>query len=298
MNNKSKTKELAENLIYATFKLLKENNNKMERTDIIEKIPYTIKLDDYANYIFEKTHYIRWQSILQFYTIGCVKVGFLIKRDGIWYLTKEGEEIFKQGKEKIIIEIDKKYKEWNKNKQENNVEQQLEEKTLEFEKNNKEFVLEDIESTLKNYIYDFINSLNPYKFQDLCGALLRGMGYYTTFIAPTGKDGGIDIIAYKDPIGASYPRIKVQVKHRNNKATAQEVRELSGILKSDDMGVFISTGGFTPDAEKEVKIRNNHIEFIDLERFVSLWIEFFNKMSDEDKNLMFIKAIYCLKDNK
>lgn len=31
--------------------------------------------------------------------------------------------------------------------------------------------------------------------------LPRAMDYYTPFIAPKGKDGGIDIIAYLDPLG-------------------------------------------------------------------------------------------------
>lgn len=43
----------------------------------------------------------------------------------------------------------------------------------------------------------------PYEFQDLVAALLRAMGYYTPFIAPKGKDGGVDIIAYRDPLGTT-----------------------------------------------------------------------------------------------
>lgn len=80
------------------------------------------------------------------------------------------------------------------------------------------------------------------------------------------------------------------------KATAQEVRELSGILKSSDIGIFISTGGFTPDATSETKVRNNHIELIDINRFIDLWIEFFSKMSDEDKSLMSIKPVWFLSE--
>lgn len=40
------------------------------------------------------------------------------------------------------------------------------------------------------------------------------MGYYIQSVAPRGKDGGIDIVAYTDPLGAKIPRIKVQVKHK------------------------------------------------------------------------------------
>ncbi len=73
---------------------------------------------------------------------------------------------------------------------------------------------------------------NPYEFQDLVAALLRGMGYFTLFVAPRGKDGGIDIVAYRDPLGTETPRIKVQVKHRpDTKAPVKDLRELMGFCK-------------------------------------------------------------------
>ncbi len=193
-----------------------------------------------------------------------------------------------------------KYKEWEKNNIKNDkldnsdfINNQIQEINT---TKNEEIAFEDAEAKSRESISNFINSLNPYEFQNLCSALLRGMGYYTPFIAPKGRDGGIDIIAYRDPLGASTPRIKIQVKHREMKATAQEVRELSGILKSSDIGIFISTGGFTPDAISETKVRNTHIELIDINRFIDLWIEFFSKMTDEDKTLMSIKPVWFLSE--
>ena len=38
----------------------------------------------------------------------------------------------------------------------------------------------------------FIRGKNPYEFQDIVAALLRVIGYYTPFISPRGKDGGLD----------------------------------------------------------------------------------------------------------
>ena len=92
---------------------------------------------------------------------------------------------------------------------------------------------------------------NPYEFQDLAAAILRGMGYHTPFVALHGRDGGVDIIAYRDPLGTVSPRIKAQIKHRpNTPATVQEVRQLMGLLQKDgDVGIFVSSGGFTPDAK-------------------------------------------------
>jgi len=60
--------------------------------------------------------------------------------------------------------------------------------------------------------------------EPLVAALLRGMGYYTPFVAPKGKDGGVDVVAYRDPLGTESPRIQVQIKHRESFATVQEVR--------------------------------------------------------------------------
>ena len=122
------------------------------------------------------------------------------------------------------------------------------------------------------------------------------MGYYTPFIAPQGKDGGFDILAYKDPLGSVPPRIKVQVKHRpDTKVTVKEVRELISLLNKDgDAGLFVSSGGFTADAEIEIRRANRHLEKIDLNDFMNLWEEHYDKMKEEDQALLPIRKIAFL----
>lgn len=63
-----------------------------------------------------------------------------------------------------------------------------------------------------------------------------------------GKDKGVDIIAYNDPLGTKDPRIKVQVKHRDQAITVDGLRAFMSILGTDDVGIFVSSGGFTTDA--------------------------------------------------
>src|SRR5208337_677241 len=107
------------------------------------------------------------------------------------------------------------------------------------------------------------------------------------FIAPKGKDGGVDIIAYKDPLGTSSPRIQVQIKHRESTASVQEVRQLMGLLqKEGDVGIFVSTGGFTADAKMAARSSHVHVELIDQNRFIDLWQTFYSKLSDQDKGLL------------
>jgi len=121
------------------------------------------------------------------------------------------------------------------------------------------------------------------------------MGYYTPFVAPRGKDGGVDIIAYRDPLGTESPRIQVQIKHRESTASVQEVRQLMGLLQNEgDVGIFVSTGGFTSDAKTAARSSHIHIELIDLPRFISLWKEFYHKLTDEDKRLLPLVPNYFL----
>jgi restriction system protein len=155
--------------------------------------------------------------------------------------------------------------------------------------------LDQTEQLASEQIKGFINRLNPYEFQDLAAALLRGMGYFTPFIAPTGKDGGVDIVAYRDPLGTQSPRIKVQIKHRESTARVDEVRQLMGLLQKDgDVGLFVSTGGFTPDCRSTARTSHVHVELIDLNRFISLWQEFYPKLTDEDKLRLPLVSIYFI----
>src|SRR5205807_5825255 len=67
------------------------------------------------------------------------------------------------------------------------------------------FVLESAEGQALAEIQEYVNALSPYEFQEAAAALLRGMGYATPFEAARGPDGGTDILAYPDPIGANTP---------------------------------------------------------------------------------------------
>ncbi len=126
------------------------------------------------------------------------------------------------------------------------------------------------------------------------------MRYHTPFISPKGKDGGLDIIAYNDPLGATVPRLKVQVKHRpDSSVPVDDVRSLTGLLNRDgDIGLFVTSGYFTSEAERSARESHRHIRLIDVDTFISLWQEFYNALTDEDKNLLPLQPIYFLGSNE
>jgi restriction system protein len=292
----SKSKQLAAKLIYAAFKVLKAHGGELLGKEVIKEIEKHIELDEWAKSRYEKSGYIRWQSMLHFFTIDCMKAGFLIKKKGVWYLTTEGENALNLGEVELLNTATEAYKQWKiKNADLTTSDTEPDEKKLENNIESEGMTLDEIEPLAIEGIRKHINSKNPYEFQDLAAALLRGMGYFTPFVAPRGKDGGVDIIAYRDPLGTVSPRIKVQVKHRQVSATVEEIRQLMGLLQKDgDVGIFISTGGFTSDAKTTARSSHVHVELIDLPRLIDLWQEFYPKLSDEDKSKLPLLPIYFL----
>lgn len=292
----SPTRKSAAKTLLTAFIILREAGAQLPGREVIEKIPKKIDLTEWEKEKYEKTGYIRWESILHFYTIGATKAGLLRKYKGLWILTPEGEESIKLGGHGLIEKIDSAYKKWdqeNKNIEDINRNPATNDK---FQK----ATLEQLENKALEGLRDYIIQKNPYEFQDLVAALIRAMGYYTPFISPKGKDGGIDIIAYQDPIGANEPRIKIQVKHKPDTIIpVDDIRSLMGVLNKDgDVGMLVTSGRFTAEGVRQARDSKMHVELIDFEKFISLWQDFYTKMPDEDKNLLPLYAIYFLGTNE
>lgn len=294
MQNQSRSRELAARLVYAAFQILKENNGEMRSRDVVTEVGHRVKLDTWATERYERSGYIRWQTLLHFFTIDCVKAGFLLKKKGTWYLTTEGEDALTLGAPEMLDKATAAYKKWRAETPKTDV---LEAEVPENEEQEagEAITMEQIQQVATDSLERHIRSKNPYEFQDLAAALLRSMGYYTPFVAPRGKDGGVDIIAYRDPLGTVSPRIKVQVKHRNAASSVSDIRQLMGILQQGgDIGIFISTGGFTTDSKLTARESHVHVELIDLDRFIELWQQYYHKLDDEDKALLPLVPIYFL----
>ncbi len=136
----------------------------------------------------------------------------------------------------------------------------------------------------------------PYQFQDLVAALLRAMGYHVAWVAPPGKDGGTDIVAYTDPLGATGPRIKVQVKrHNTGKIGVGDLRSFLAVLGSQDVGIFVCVNGFSSDAESEARFQDSRrLTLIDLERLLELWVEHYDNVAESDRYLLPLRKVHFL----
>lgn len=235
----------------------------------------------------------RFEKIVRFASINQVKAGWLLKNVGHWTLTDEGREAYKRftDPEEFMREAIKLYREWRRGRGEDEVEDEREG----LEAPSPSATLEEAEEIAWTEISDYLQNMPPYEFQDLVASLLRAMDYHVAWIAPVGPDRGIDIIAYQDPLGTTVPRIKVQVKRRGDRINAEGLRSFMAVLGDQDVGIFVSTGGFTADAEMEARTQERRrITLVDLRRLFELWIEHAHKLTEDDRKRFPLKQVYYL----
>jgi len=227
-----------------------------------------------------------------------MKAGFLLKKKGVWILTAEGDKVTKLSAEELYEKAHLAYLQWDiQNKKTRKSQESEEELNNDIEESNI-VKIDQLESQALDGIIKRIREINAYEFQDLVAALLRGMGYFINGIAEPGKDGGVDIVVYVDPLGAKPPRIKVQVKHKPDSAVpVDNIRSLIGVLSSDqNVGLFVTSGVFSSDAKKAASSSHIHIRLIDINEFINLWIENYNKMTHEDQSLLPLHPIYFIEE--
>ena len=299
MKAKSKSYQTASKTMFAAMTILSKNGGSMSVRELMLEVEKTVVLSDWEKEVLENTGNIRWQSIMHFSSVDYVKAGYLLKKKGHWTITPEGEEVIKLGAEKMQDKAQQQYREWRASK-ERAIEPQTT-ATEETEDPVKEAIieLENLEEQANNGIRDYIRGKNPYEFQDMVAALLKAMGYYIQSVAPKGKDGGVDVVAYVDPLGAQTPRIKVQVKHRPDAVIgASDIRALLGILRSGDIALFVTSGTYSPDAKNTAANSREFIRLIDGDEFIEMWQNYYDKMSDDDKNMLPLKRISFLGNNE
>lgn len=278
----------------AAFQALDEAGGSLPLREVRSAVEQRVELSADDRAIYPKTGYIRWQSVLHFYSIDCVKAGFLKKSNGRWFLTPEGRAVRDKPADEILALAMAGYRVW-KAKQLVSTEANGHDADAPVAAE-RSFAFETAQAQARQEIQDFIEAMSPYEFQDLVAALLRGMGYFTPFVAPPGPDGGTDVIAYQDPLGTKKPHIRVQVKHRKSaKASREDIAALRGIIRQDrEIGLFVASGGFTPPAVNEARAGTVHIELIDLERLFELWEDVYDKLSEEDRALLRLRRVSFL----
>lgn len=275
------------------FLQLKAMGGRARPKEIFAAIEPQLKPTEYERQR-HKSGPVRWETLVRWYSVDCVKAGYLQKSGGYWTLTDKGEKALALPKGEMIRSANKEYRAWKSTRPP----EPEEASAVEAEKPGElvaRAVYDQAVETAQAEIEDHIDGLSPYQFQQLVAELLQAMGYHVPLVAAPGPDGGVDIVAYRDPLGTVPPRIKVQVKHREQKVSAKDIREMEGLLRKEgDIGLFVSSGGFTSEAAREIRSSTRHIETMDLARLINLWQEHYDRISESGKGLLPLTKVYFL----
>ncbi len=288
-------------LVQALFRILEKQPEGMKAKEALAALANSVTLTDYEAGSYESGR--RFEKIVRFATVDTVRAGWLIKESGVWTLTEEGAEALKLYKDPL--EFHKKaaqtYQHWLKNHKKSNptaelVSALIEENSLEDESDKSVSVsYEEAKEQAQDKIDAFLHAMEPYEFQRLVADLLKAIGYHVTWIAPPGKDGGVDILAYTDPLGTQGPRIKVQVKQQQNKVSEPNLKSFMANIGQHDSGIFFCTGGFTKDAENYARSQESkRIMLIDSPKLVQLWTDNIPRLSDQAWQRLPLIPIYFL----
>ena len=279
-------------LVRGVFQILMQNSEGLPAKDVLEKLEQVVPPTEFEKTTYPKRPDIRrYEKIVRFSTIKAVKAGWLLKDKGQWSLTEGGREAYTKftNPEQFEREAAKLYRQWKQGQPET-TEEEIEEETP-----GAATTLEEAEEQAWSEIQEHLEAMNPYDFQNLVAGLLRGMGYHVAWVSPPGPDKGIDIISHSDPLGIKGPRIKVQVRRRDERTNVEGVRSFMALLASGDVGLFISTGGFTKDAEQEARNQENRrIMLVDLKRLFDLWVEHYAEIPEVNRRLLPLKSVYYL----
>jgi len=282
-------------LLRGIFKILKAHPDGLQAKHVLSKLEEVVPPTE-----FEDTNYPsnpnqrRFEKIARFTTIPTVKAGWLVKEKGNWSLTEEGLKAFESltDPENFAKEAFRLYKEWKQGQPVPDVPEGEEDA-------NAATTLEEAEESAWASIEEHLLTMNPYDFQDLVAGLLQGMGYHIAWISPPGPDRGIDIIAHTNPLGIEGPRIKVQVKRRSDKIAVDGVRSFMAILGDGDIGLFVSAGGFTKEAELEVRTQEKRkLTLLGLKKLFDLWVEHYYKIPENRRKLLPLQPVYFLSPKK
>lgn len=101
-------------------------------------------------------------------------------------------------------------------------------------------------SRIDRHTRDFVlntlkSNLSHLEFEEFTADLLRAMGYEAR-VTQYSQHDGVDIIAYRDPLGIDPPLIKVQCKLLTETMGAPDVQQLVGTLGHNELSLFVTLG--------------------------------------------------------
>lgn len=154
---------------------------------------------------------------------------------------------------------------------------------------------ERIEEYTRDFVIEtLLRELDGPRFEHFVAHLMEAMGYRAQ-VTPASGDGGVDVIAHRDPLGLEPPIIKIQCKRVVGGIGAPEVQKLTGSLApgGSELGLFITLGTFFRDAVHIGRTRQD-LRLVNGNEFVDLVLEHYERLGSEWKRMLPLRRLYVV----
>ncbi|BAY94559.1 MULTISPECIES: restriction endonuclease [unclassified Tolypothrix] len=180
-----------------------------------------------------------------------VKFGLMdSSKRGVWSLNDNGRAIESLSFDDALLIFKKVHAEFQTDR-DSSGELAQEDKEVEESIAPHEITIND-DSSYRKKLLEILLSLPPSGFERLCQRLLRESGFEQVIVTGRSGDGGIDGhgILQINPF-VSF-KVLFQCKRYAGSVSSSQVRDFRGAMMGRaDKGIIITTGTFTPDAQKE-----------------------------------------------
>jgi restriction system protein len=154
-------------------------------------------------------------------------------------------------------------------------------------------------SRIERHTRDFVlnalhRQISHAEFEEFTAVLLRALGYQARVTAYS-QDGGIDVIAHKDPLGVEPPQIKVQCKHLTGSVGAPDIQQLAGTLGQNDLGLFVTLGTYTRDAQN-IERQRSGLRLLNGEDVVSMVLANYEKLPQSWRSILPLTNVLVVAD--
>lgn len=155
-------------------------------------------------------------------------------------------------------------------------------------------------SRVDRYTRDFVleqlkyPNLKHHEFEEFTAAVLRAVGYQAR-VTQYSQDGGVDVIAHRDPLGIEPPIIKVQCKHTTSTIGGPQVHQLVGTLGANELGVFVTLGTYSNDA-LHIERGQQRLRLLNGEALVALVLANYASLGPEWRQRVPLTALLVVND--
>lgn len=273
--------------------IVSEHESGIHATEVIKELERRLPPEPNETGQYE-SHSGRTKYAVQvlFASIGLARAGWVRKVRGMWSITPEGRSALKQypNWSDFQAEMYRLYKLWK-----NSTAEAVESDDEEIVDASAVIALESAEEQSVADIQKHLGQMPPNVFEELIEHLLKAMGYYVPYRATGGADGGIDIVAYEDPLGAKGARIKVQAKRHQGTIGRPVIQELLGSLAEGETGLIVALSGFSKDAEQFARAhQTRRITLMDGPQLVELWVRYYEQIPEDGRLLLRLTPVYFL----